>query len=126
MDKVISFGDNQASSSGFAATQENVDEYIAEITSNYTNASSDDERLNIIITEYHLALFGNGVEAYNTFRRTGMPNDLQPLRDSPVTNFLRSFLYPNVSVSNNSNSDQKAGVTDQVFWDNNPATGFIN
>ena len=126
MNKVVAFGANQASGSAFAATQENIDDYIAEITSNYANASSDDERLNIIITEYHLALFGNGVEAYNTYRRTGMPNDLQPLRDSPVTNFLRSFLYPNVSVSNNSNSDQKDGVTDQVFWDNNPATGFIN
>jgi hypothetical protein len=78
------------------------------------------------MTEYQLALFGNGVEAYNSYRRTGMPNDLQPLRVAPVDNFLRSFLYPNVSVTNNANSDQKDDVTQQVFWDNNPTTGFIN
>jgi hypothetical protein len=55
-----------------------------------------------------------------------MPNDLQPLRVAPVDNFLRSFFYPTVSVTNNSNSDQKEGVTEPVFWDNNPTTGFIN
>jgi hypothetical protein len=126
MNKVIAFGSGQANGTGFEATQAEIDAYIAEITTNYTNAASNDDRLNIIMTEYQLALFGNGVEAYNSYRRTGLPNDLQPLRVAPVDNFIRSFFYPNVSVTNNSNSDQKADVTDQVFWDNNPATGFIN
>lgn len=126
MDKVTSFGGAQANGTGFEATQAQIDAYIAEISDTYTNAASNDERLNIIMTEYQLALFGNGVEAYNSYRRTGMPNDLQPLRVAPVDNFLRSFFYPTVSVTNNSNSDQKEGVTEPVFWDNNPTTGFIN
>jgi len=88
--------------------------------------ASDDERLNIIMTEYHIALFGNGVEAYNSFRRRGKPDDLQPLRAADVNNFIRSFFYPNTSVTNNSNSDQKEEVTEQVFWDTNPSNGFIN
>jgi hypothetical protein len=126
IDKVTRFGAAQANGSGFEATQAQIDAYIAEISDSYTNAASNDDRLNIIMTEYQLALFGNGVEAYNSYRRTGMPNDLQPLVVAPVDNFLRSFFYPNVSVTNNANSDQKEGVTDQVFWDNNPSTGFIN
>lgn len=124
--KVMTFGSGQAAGSPFEPTQADVDAYIDEVMANYAAAGSDDEKLNIIMTEYHLALFGNGVEAYNSYRRTGKPDDLQPLRAADVDNFLRSFFYPTSSVSNNSNSDQKTDVIDQVFWDTNPASGFIN
>ena len=126
IDKVVAFGSDQASGTGFEPTETEISDYIDEVTANYMNATSDDERMNIIGTEYHIALYGNGVEAYNTYRRTGTPNDLQPIRAGAVDNFIRSFFYPTVSVSNNSNSDQKDNVTEQVFWDTNPATGFIN
>ncbi|WP_298473334.1 SusD/RagB family nutrient-binding outer membrane lipoprotein [uncultured Maribacter sp.] len=124
--KVMAFGSGQAAGSPFEPSQADIDAYIDEVMANYTAAASDDEKMNIIMTEYHIALYGNGVEAYNSYRRTGMPNDLQPLRATDTDNFLRSFFYPTSSVSNNSNSDQKENVTEQVFWDTNPATGFIN
>ena len=125
IDKVMAFGAAQAAGSGFEPSATDVSDYIDEVEANYTAAASEDEKLNIIMTEYHLALYGNGVEAFNSYRRTGMPNDLQPLRAADVDNFLRSFFYPTTSVSNNSNSDQKDDVTAQVFWDTNPASGFI-
>lgn len=125
IDKVMAFGEAQASAAGLAPTEEEVENYLDEIRMNYTNAANDDEKLNIIMTEYHIALYGNGVEAFNSYRRTGKPDDLQPLRAADVDNFLRSFFYPTTSVSNNSNSDQKEDVTEQVFWDTNPSTGFI-
>jgi hypothetical protein len=124
--KVTGFGAAQAGGSGFEPSQAEIDAYVDEVMATYMSAASDDDKLNIIMTEYHIALYGNGVEAYNSYRRTGMPNDLQPLRAADVDNYIRSFFYPNTSVSNNSNSDQKANVTEQVFWDNNPANGFIN
>ncbi len=123
--KVMTFGSGQAAGSPFEPAQTDIDAYIDEVMAKYTAADAD-EKLNTIMTEYHIALFGNGVEAYNSYRRTGMPNDLQPIRAGDVDNFLRSFFYPTSSVSNNSNSEQKANVTEQVFWDTNPATGFIN
>lgn len=126
IDKVIAFGADQASGSGFEPTETEIQDYIDEITTSYMNAGSDDERMQIIQTEYHIALFGNGVEAYNSYRRTGKPDDLQPIRSGAVDNYIRSFFYPTTSVSNNSNSVQKDNVTEQVFWDKNPATGFIN
>lgn len=125
IDKVMAFGEAQASAAGLAPTEEEVENYLDEIRMNYTDAANDDEKLNIIMTEYHIALYGNGVEAFNSYRRTGKPDDLQPLRAADVDNFLRSFFYPTTSVSNNSNSDQKKDVTEQVFWDTNPSTGFI-
>ena len=126
INKVITFGSAQAAGSGFEPSQTEIDDYINEVSTNYMNAASDDERLNIIMTEYHIALYGNGVEAYNSYRRTGKPDDLQPLRAADVDTYLRSFFYPTTSVSNNSNSDQKDNVTQRVFWDTNPDNGFIN
>lgn len=123
--KVMEFGSGQAAGSPFEPEQADIDAYIDEVMATYA-AGDNDEKLNTIMTEYHIALWGNGVEAYNSYRRTGMPNDLQPIRAGDVDNFLRSFFYPTSSVSNNSNSDQKDNVTVQVFWDTNPATGFIN
>ena len=126
INKVMTFGSAQAGGSPLAPSQSDIDDYINEIRMNFMNATSDDEKLNIIMTEYFIALYGNGVEAYNSYRRTGKPDDLQPLRAADVNNYLRSFFYPTTSVSNNSNSTQKEEVTEQVFWDTNPANGFIN
>lgn len=103
----MAFGEAQATAAGLVPTNKHVDNYINEVRTNYINAANDDERLNIIMTEYQIALFLNGVEAYNSFRRTGKPDDLQPLRSADVNNFIRSFFYPNTSVLNNLNSDQK-------------------
>lgn len=55
-----------------------------------------------------------------------MPNDLQPLVREPATNFLRSFFYPDNYVNQNINAKQKGDVTEKVFWDTNPDSGFIN
>ena len=89
----------------------------------YMAATSDDERMDIIGKEYWLAMYGNGVEGYNLYRRTGAPGNLQPTLLG-TGSFPRSLLYPNVTVDRNINISQKPGLTVQVFWDNNPA-GFI-
>lgn len=106
-------------------SSEDQDNYLAEVQTRYMEAGSDDERLNVIITEYYIALYGNGVEAYNTYRRTGKPEDLQPtLTDTPGT-FIRSFLYSANAVQNNANISQKSTVTNPVFWDTN-SEGFVD
>ncbi len=108
----------------FAPTTVEIDAYVAEVIANYT-AASNDQKMNIIATEYFLALWGNGVEAYNTFRRTGKPDTLQPLARQDTDKYLRSFWYPDVYVNQNSTASQKPDVHQQVFWDTNPESGFI-
>ncbi len=108
----------------FAPTEGEVDTYVAEVLANYAGADADG-KMNIIAQEYWLALFGNGVEAYNTYRRTGKPDNLQQLVRQPSDNFLRSFFYPDVYVNQNLNANQKPDVFQKVFWDTNPDTGFI-
>lgn len=100
-----------------------VDAYVAEVLDLYDNSS---DKLDVIMKEYYIALWGNGVEAYNLYRRTGKPANMPPLIDpaaASTAEFPRSALYPANFVELNQNANQK-DFTQQVFWDNNPA-GFI-
>ena len=36
-----------------------------------TLQTTDGDRLNVIMKEYFIALWGNGIESYNNYRRTG-------------------------------------------------------
>jgi hypothetical protein len=100
-----------------------IDNYVADLMASYMAATNDTERMAIIGKEYWLAMYGNGVEGYNLYRRTGSPINLQPTLLG-TGGFPRSFLYPNNTVDRNINITQKPGLSEQVFWDNNPA-GFI-
>ena len=95
-----------------------IQEYIDFVLDEYDGANSDEERLAIVAREYMIALFGNGMEAYNLYRRTCYPANLQPGIDPNYGEFIRSALYPSISVNRNLNIEQKA-LTEPVFWDTN-------
>ncbi len=101
-----------------------VNAYVKTAVDAYTAARTDADKMNIIATEYWYALYGNGIESYNLFRRTGMPRSQQPALDPNPGPFVRSFYYPTSFVQRNSNAKQKTAMTTPVFWDNNPA-GFV-
>lgn len=101
-----------------------VKKYVDKVVASYEAATTPAEKLNIIGTEYWLSLHGNGVEAYNLYRRTGTPNNLQPALEPNPGGFARSYYYPNNFVSRNAKTKQKTSVTSPVFWDNN-AAGFV-
>lgn len=105
----------------FAPTATNVAAYIAAVDARYTAAPN---KLDVVITEFFISLFGNGTDAYNAYRRTGLPRLIQPNIEEKVDGFIRSFLYPASVTGANPNIKQKAKVTQRVFWDNNPETGF--
>ena len=90
--------------------------YVAEVDAMWEAPNSD--KMGLIVNEYRLALFGNGVEAYNTFRRTDKPDGLQPLLKSSNNDFILSLFYPRTEVDNNNNISQKADHLVPVFWDN--------
>ena len=68
-----------------------VDDYVAEVLARYDAAVSNTAKLNVIMKEYHIASFGNGVESYNNYRRTGMPQNMQPTLGAAPAPFIRSF-----------------------------------
>ncbi|MDN3664985.1 SusD/RagB family nutrient-binding outer membrane lipoprotein [Algibacter miyuki] len=120
MDKVLNFSPVDPA---FAATTTDVDNYVAEVMASYANAASDAEKLDIIITESYLAGFGNSIAAYNAYRRTGYPSNIQEPVDNVSIPFPRTFLYPKEAINANTSLNQKT-TTVKVFWDNNP-DGFI-
>lgn len=124
IEKTVAFGPLDADADlSLAPTTDDIDDYIAEVEALY-DAAVGTEKLNLIAKEFWVALYGNGIDAYNFYRRTGYPNDLQPNLEPDPGSFIRSFLYPAVYANNNSSVTQKSSVTVKVFWDNNPDAGF--
>ena len=99
---------------------DNINAYIDYVAG--TGATSlwntTDDKMGLLVQEYFLALWGNGVEAYNTFRRTDKPTDLQPLLKTANNDMIQSFFYPRTEVDNNNQLTQKGDHLVKVFWDN--------
>ncbi len=89
-----------------------MDRYDASLT------DAEIDVLDVVITEYYLALYGNAIEAYNTIRRTGFPSTLQAPVVSAGGSYPNSYFYPASLVDRNSSVDQKQ-LSDRVFWDTN-------
>jgi hypothetical protein len=105
-----------------AATEVNF--YVNSVLSAYDAAATNTDKLNVVMKEYHIASFGNGIEPYNNYRRTGMPTNLQPMLNSQPGPFIRSFWYPTDHVTLNLNAKQKPDNTVKVYWDNGSANLF--
>jgi hypothetical protein len=123
----LALGTSEASKiAGFEADKgikwaEDVTKYVDYVLAQYDAAPSADAKLNVVATEYWVALHGNGIESYNLYRRTGKPSGQQPALDPNPGAFARSLYYPLSYVTRNKNAKQKANAAVQVFWDNNPA-----
>jgi hypothetical protein len=108
----------------FVPSTARVDGYVAKVLAAYDAATTNSARLNVILKEWYIAAWGNGMEAFNNYRRTGKPENMQFTRLADPGTYTRSMLYPATYVNLNKTAQQKASVATQVFWDNNPA-GFI-
>ena len=102
----------------FGTNQADIDNYVNEVLAMYDAAGAN--QLAIVIKEYYIAAWGNGLETYNMYRRTGFPDKImpgmEPTTGTSVDPFPLSFFYPSNHVSRNSNVEQKADLTTRVFW----------
>ncbi len=93
-------------------------DYVDELNTQWDGAENELKRWDILGQEYFVALFGNGIDGFNFYRRARVPTTLQPNESSNVDKFFRTFLYPPRFYTRNSSVDQKSGVTAmKVFWD---------
>lgn len=123
--KVLSFGtiDPDAKTSFFAQSGD-VQDFKDQIESDF-DAGSTTTKWNILAEQYFVSCYGNGLGAFDFYRRVGFPNTLQPNREPNPGGFIRSLRYPSAFTNNNSSVQQRQNVTTQVFWDTNPASpGF--
>jgi len=99
-----------------------VEPYIAYVLAAFNTASSQEEKIDILMKEHYISLWGNGVEAYNNYRRTAMPLNIQPV--------LEDFGGTDISFPRRTQAfNQRFGETpvfenEPVFWDNNDASLF--
>lgn len=110
-------------SATFVPDQARQDGYVAKVNALYDAATTPSEKMEVIMKEFYIALWGNGLDVWNNYRRTGKPGNMQPTKDPNPGSFTRSMLYPSVYSNRNVNATTKT-VDAQVFWDNNPP-GFI-
>lgn len=91
--------------------------YQSAVATKYDEATN---KMDVVGREFYMACFGNGVEAFNLYRRTGAPTNMQPTRVPNPGIFFHSFVYPAVYVNLNSSASQKdPDVLNPVFWDPN-------
>ncbi len=87
-----------------------IDTYVNDRMAEFT-AGDDAEKLRLIMMEKYVLQFGNGVEQYNDWRRTGIPNDLDLQFITNVT--LNRLPYPS-----SENPPTLPINSEFVFWDN--------
>lgn len=83
---------------------------------NYYDTVGPDLKLEMIEKEFYLAAWGNGVEPYNNYRRTGYPSNFQPTFEEAPGSFYYTAFYSDYSVNNNPNTPNSVR-TRKVFWD---------
>ncbi|MDW3194814.1 MAG: SusD/RagB family nutrient-binding outer membrane lipoprotein [Cytophagales bacterium] len=99
----------------FGMSDADKDDYVAEILAIYDAATTAQERIDVVVTEYYIAAWGNGLEAYNMYRRTGFPSNIQPTLEVDPGQFPNTFFYPVDFVTRNSNVDTKP-IAVPTFW----------
>jgi hypothetical protein len=116
--KVMDFG---------AATDANIPADLiptADVINGYVNAvlakydAADAEgKLEVVIDQAYMALFGNSPESYNNFRRTGYPKLIEPVDNNAVGPFPLRLVLPIDEVAANSNAPRGDLAIKPVFWD---------
>ncbi len=123
--KVVGFpatiGYSNAGLAAVTPTTAMIDGYVKKVLDAYDAAATDNDRLNIVMKEWYIALWGNGADAHNNYRRTGLPNNLQYPKLLASGPYNRSFYYPSVYINLNKNAAAQNAIDKKVFWDTNPA-----
>jgi len=94
----------------------NITTYLA---ANGTLVGTNAQKLQQIIEEKYIALFGVSGEPWTDWRRTGYPSLSAPT-NAIITNVPRTLFYPQSEIDLNPNcpGQKSSTLQDKVFWDN--------
>ncbi len=104
-----------AGNSGPQMPQATIDAFVARLLTQYDALTTPAARLDFVMTQKYIATYGNGIEAYNDYRRTGSPTLRVPI--SPVNPFPLRFLYSSRELTANPNAPAQNNFITPVFWD---------
>ena len=109
---------------GDALATADIDSYVAAFTSDWNAAGPTADKLDMWATEYFISMVGNGIDAYNSYRRNGFPRSLQPNVEPDPGSFPTTQYFPANFVNNNKNGSQRSSKSDRVFWNTSGATNL--
>jgi len=89
--------------------------YVSLFEADYDSASAS-EKAELWATQYWISMWGNGIDAYNTYRKTGLPNNVQINIEPNPGAFPLLMYYPDNYAATNSNVTQRTDLTERVFW----------
>lgn len=113
MNKVQTFA-TPAPTGPNAMSATSINTYVSNMLADYDAAT---DKLEVIMREFHKACWGNGIQAYNNFRRTGKPSNLATLPFAPADGFVYRMPYPSAYISNNLNPDNvPAPISQRIWW----------
>jgi hypothetical protein len=104
----------------FVPTTTKITDYVTKVLTRYDAATTNEDRLNVVMNEWYIALWGNGADAHNNYRRTGYPNNFQLAKLPAPGPYIRSYLYPSNFINLNKNAPAQQAIDKKVFWDTNP------
>jgi len=92
--------------------------FITDAVAGYAAATTTGAKLQYVVKQAWFANHGNGFELYNTFRRTGLPSDIQAPLQTP-RQFALSLPYAQDELNLNPSTPTKVydSPTDAIFWD---------
>lgn len=94
-----------------------INNYVTALLGAYDNPTSLGYAgtMDVVVSEFYKAAYGNGIDIYNAFRRTGYPSRLQPTLIEASGENGNLMFYPAVYVNTNSNASQRT-FGEKVFW----------
>jgi hypothetical protein len=104
----------------FVPTTTKINDYVTKVLARYDAATTNEARLNVVMNEWYIALWGNGADAHNNYRRTGYPDNFQLAKLPAPGPYIRSYLYPSNFINLNKNAPAQQAIDKKVFWDTNP------
>ena len=104
-----------------AMPQASIDAYLAAFAYDWGIAADKNE---LWAEEFWTTQRGNGIDAYNSYRRNGYPRDLQPNIEPDPGQFPLSQFYPANYVNTNKNANQRGSKSERVFWNSNGPTNL--
>lgn len=99
-------------------TTDEINKYFADNPTFVNLSGSDADKVKQIITQKYLAWVGNGIEAYNDYRRTGYPVlalSLSAAGDNPAV-IPKRYAYTTKEGNANPNQPKPRPKTDQKVW----------
>ncbi len=116
---VKAFAVSRAQAVSPASLEPSTSAYLTAMLAAYDAAAI---KTDVIGREFYIAAFGNGIEQYNSYRRTSAPRNLQPTLQTGAGPWTRSFPYPATYSTLAGKPAKPNEQVNKVFWDGNPDT----